>query len=101
MGETMMSYQEILETLHRYRVDNVHGYSIARLGVFGSLARHQGTDASDIDIVVELDEPDLFTLIGIKQDLEELLNQKVDIVRYRQHMNLELKRRIDAEAVYV
>ena len=96
-----MTYTEILETLHQFQVENAQRYPIARLGVFGSAARNHMTDASDIDIVVELDEPDLFILIGIKQELEELLQRPVDIVRYRNAMNQELKRRIDTEAVYV
>jgi Nucleotidyltransferase domain. len=58
-------------------------------------------EASDIDVVVELERPDLFNLIGIKQDLEEQFGRSVDIVRYREKMNDFLKRRIDQEAVYV
>ena len=56
---------------------------------------------SDIDVVVELDRPDMFSLIGIKQDLEALLNMPVDIVRYRENMNKFLKKRIDADARYI
>jgi len=43
----------------------------------------------------------LFNIIGIKQDLEEQLQQAVDIVSYRKNMNEFLKRRIDNEAAYV
>ena len=59
------------------------------------------TKNSDIDVVVELIEPDLFSLIGIKQHLQEQFHCQVDIVRYRDKMNAFLKRRIDEEAVYV
>lgn len=96
-----MTYSEILETLHHFQIDNAQRYQIERLGIFGSAARNHMTDTSDIDIVVELIEPDLFVLIGIKQELEEILQRPVDIVRYREEMNQELKHRIDAEAVYV
>lgn len=50
---------------------------------FGSVARNEFTENSDVDVVVELAKPDLFKLIGIKQELEELLHCTVDIVRYR------------------
>lgn len=56
---------------------------------------------SDIDLVVELEELDLLTLVGITQDLEQLLHRPVDIVRYRETMNPFLKQRIDRDAVYV
>jgi predicted nucleotidyltransferase len=50
--------------------------------------------------VVELGNPDLFNLIGIKQELEERFHCPVDVVRYRDKMNGFLKHRIDQEAVY-
>lgn len=96
-----MTQVDVLDTVRRYRSGKGRQYPIARLGVFGSAARDRLSGASDVDIVVELDEPDLFMLIGIKQDLEELLQCPVDIVRYRHQMNPELKRRIEAEAMYV
>lgn len=52
-------------------------------------------------MVVELSEPDLLRLVGIKQELEALLDRPVDIVRYRKRMNHFRKRRIEEEAVYV
>ena len=70
------------------------------IGIFGSSARGDAHERSDVDIVVELERPDLFHLIGIKQDLEEKLNRHVDIVRYREKMNAFLKRRIEREAIY-
>ena len=76
-------------------------FGIVRIGIFGSTARDSATDRSDVDVVVELLRPDLFSLIGIKQELEELLNRPVDIVRYRPRMNSFLKQRIEEEAVYV
>ena len=58
-------------------------------------------EQSDIDIVVELEDPDMFNLISIKQDLEEELSRPVDIVRYRERMNAFLKAKIEKEAIYV
>jgi predicted nucleotidyltransferase len=59
------------------------------------------SETSDIDVVVELTEPDFRALVGIKLDLEQRFQRPVDIVRYRRHMNAFLKRRIDQEALYV
>lgn len=95
-----MDRQEVLEIIRRYRVGKGSRYPIVRLGIFGSAARNKLTDASDVDVVVELAKPDLMMLIGIKQDLEEALARRVDIVRYRSHMNPDLKQRIEEEAVY-
>jgi uncharacterized protein len=96
-----MSREEILSFLHKYKERNREKYRILNIGLFGSAARKALVEQSDIDVVVELQEPDMFTLIGIKQDLEEELNRPVDIVRYRKKMNAFLKARIDKEAIYV
>ncbi len=61
------------------------------IGLFGSYARGKSRQDSDIDIVVELEKPDLLTLIGIKQKIEEDLGIEVDVVRNRERMNHTLK----------
>lgn len=76
-------------------------YNINKVGIFGSYSRNQAIENSDLDIVVEQSDPDLFDLIGAKQLIEELLNIHVDIVRYRNKMNKTLKDRIEKEAIYV
>lgn len=96
-----MNRDEIVFSLRRFKEMNQEKYNIIKIGLFGSAARESMIKESDIDVVVELGKPDLFNLIGIKQDLEEQLHRSVDIVRYRKKMNAFLKKRIDKEAVYV
>ncbi|MDL1957831.1 MAG: nucleotidyltransferase domain-containing protein [Deltaproteobacteria bacterium] len=96
-----MKRDEIVLSLRRFKEMNKDRYEIIRIGIFGSAARDNMDEQSDIDVVVELGKPDLFYLIGIKQDLEEKFHRTVDIVRYRERMNAFLKGRIDKEAVYV
>jgi len=96
-----MQRDEILRALAQFRDRRAKEFGITRIGIFGSLARGEATDASDVDVVVELERPDLLLLVGIKQELEELLQRPVDVVRYREQMNPLLKKRIDREAVYV
>lgn len=96
-----MDKNEIIQTLRSFVEMNRNRYEIIRIGIFGSAARNKMEELSDIDVVVELNKPDLFYLVGIKQDLEERFHRPVDIVRYRDKMNAFLKKRIDKEAVYV
>jgi len=95
-----MTKNEIILALRRYKEKNQNKYRIIRIGIFGSAARETMKEQSDIDVVVELEKQDLFNIIGIKQDLEEQLQQAVDIVSYRKNMNEFLKQRIDNEAAY-
>ena len=55
----------------------------------------------DIDIVIELEKPDMFYMIGIKQAIEEALGRRVDVVRLREKMNKVLKCRIEQDVIYV
>lgn len=96
-----MSRKEILEILRSCKNELSAEYGISKIGVFGSVARNEAKDDSDIDIVIRIHEPDFFMLSGIKNLLQEKLLKHVDIVTYRPGMNEFLKRRIDSEAVCV
>lgn len=96
-----MGKKDIIRILRNYKKEFADQYNIMTIGIFGSVARDDIEDESDVDIVVSISEPDFFILAGIKDDLEERLNISVDIVSYRDSMNPLLKRRIDNEAVYV
>ncbi len=76
-------------------------FRVKKIGIFGSCARGNITDESDIDIVVELERPDMFYMIGIKQVIEDAVGGKVDIVRLREKMNKALKKRIEEDVIYV
>ncbi len=96
-----MNKDKIIDILYQFKKSNGEKYNISKIGLFGSVARGEMHERSDVDIVVEITEPDMFSLIGIKQDLEEKLNMPVDVVRYRDKMNKFLKGKIEKEAVYV
>ena len=54
---------------------------VALLRVFGSAARGEDTEESDIDLLVEFTEPkSLLDLVGLEQEFEEALGRKVDLV---------------------
>jgi len=97
----MVTSEEIIQSLKRFKTMMGQEYQIRRIGLFGSAARGRINPQSDIDVVVELERQDLFALIGIKQDLEDQLHRQVDVVSYRERMNHFLKTRIEKEAIYV
>ena len=96
-----MTRAEIIDILKRYKGSKSTLYGIQALGVFGSIAKGNSNPTSDVDVVVQLNKQDLFNMIGIKQDLQELLHLPVDLVSYRPNMNPFLKARIDQDTVYV
>lgn len=76
-------------------------YGVTKLGIFGSVARDQADERSDVDIVFQIKNPNLFVTVHIKEELEHALNVPVDLIRYRATMNPYIKRRIDSEGIYV
>ncbi len=56
---------------------------IKRSSIFGSFARGEETKESDLDLLVELPQGStLLDLSGLKINLEESLNRKVDVITY-------------------
>lgn len=77
-----MSMRSRLVEAHREKILELaarHGASNVR--VFGSLARGEGAEDSDLDLLVTLEEKrSLLDLVGLKQDIEDLLHRPVDVV---------------------
>lgn len=56
-------------------------YRVSKLGIFGSYARGEAKESSDVDILVEFnDYVDLFHFIRLQYHLTEILGRKVDLV---------------------
>lgn len=101
MKTKVISLEEALAILKKKKSEFRSAYGVTEIGIFGSLARGDAKDHSDVDVVVKMEKPDLFFMVHIKEELENDYNTKVDIIHYRRRMNGYLKKRIDQEAVYV
>jgi predicted nucleotidyltransferase len=101
MKTAVTTTNDVLARLKAFKESRQDEYSLRSLGVFGSFAREQAQEESDVDIVFETSEPNLFRTSRMKQELEELLMRRVDVVRLRERMNPRLKQRILREARYV
>lgn len=100
MNEGNLNREDVLQELRNHLPQFENLYGVTKIGVFGSVARDEPRKNSDIDVVVEMREPDLFYLVHIKETLEKNLRRQVDVIRYRDKMNRYLKARIDREARY-
>ncbi len=92
---------EVLRVLGSRKDELTSNYGVTKLGIFGSIARDDASKTSDVDVVVEMEKPDLFYMVHIKEELEEALHCPVDIVHYRKRMNDFLKKRIKRDVIYV
>jgi len=101
MIDAMPTREGILDELKRLKPELSRRFGVRRIGLFGSFVRGDAGAESDIDVVIELEEPDLFALVHIKETLEDDLGRKVDVIPFGPLMNGFLKMRIQSEAVYV
>ena len=97
----MKSTTEYVNILRDYMAKNASKYSITRMGIFGSVARGEQTEDSDVDVYLETSQPNMFALVHIKEDLQSLFGCNVDIVRLRDYMDSFLRNRIEKEGIYV
>ena len=91
----------ILQSLRRYKSLLENKYGVSKLGIFGSVARGDIKETSDVDVVIEIRSVDPFVLLDIKEELTKLLGCEVDLIRLRKNMNRFLKKRIEKEVIYV
>lgn len=71
------------------------------IGIFGSYARGEQNESSDLDILIDFDETiNLLELIGLEQELTELLGMKVDLVTLRS-LPPSLKPYIDSDLIRI
>ena len=83
--------EKILELAARHGASNVR--------IFGSLARGEGTESSDLDLLVTLEEKrSLLDLVGLKQDIEDLLHRPVDVMT-EPALSPYIRERVLAEAM--
>ncbi|OGI41182.1 MAG: nucleotidyltransferase [Candidatus Muproteobacteria bacterium RBG_16_62_13] len=75
-----MKRQDVIAILSARRSDLHREYGVQSLALFGSVARDEAGEGSDVDVLVEFDRPTgLFGLIRLQQHLEALLGCKVDV----------------------
>ena len=69
----MKTANDYITLLRRYLITKADAYGITKIGIFGSVARNEQTEDSDVDVCVEMKKPDLFTLVHIRKNCKSSL----------------------------
>lgn len=89
----MRHLEELKKILLDHKEELGRKYGVMEIGVFGSYVKNEQDETSDLDILVEFQNPiDLLTFVNLKNYLSELLNVNVDLV-----MKKALKRGIEQQ----
>ncbi|MDR2438043.1 MAG: nucleotidyltransferase domain-containing protein [Planctomycetaceae bacterium] len=91
----------ILQILKKHKNHFVKKYNITKLGLFGSFARNEATDESDIDICFETVNSEPFLIVHFKTDLEEIFHRPIDLLQPHHYLRPALRKRLEQEVIYV
>ena len=97
----MLVLQDCIEKLSAFKREFGRQYGITKLGIFGSVARQENTEDSDIDIVVEVEKPTLSLMYELREMLKSIFKCEVDLVRFRSTLRPLFKSKILNDVVYV
>ena len=89
----MLDREQTIEKLRSTKEYLREHYGVSSMMLFGSVAKNEQHEGSDVDVCVEM-VPNLLKRAGVKLYLEELLHIPVDVVRMREGMNPVFKKQI-------
>ena len=97
----MKSTSEYLQLLKQFKDTQAMKYGIQKIGLFGSVARGEHQEGSDVDVCFEGVPKGFFAIGGIKTELEQLFGCSVDVVRLRDNMDSFLREQIMRDVIFV
>jgi predicted nucleotidyltransferase len=96
----MTSIEEIKIKLEQQKPKLSQKYPIKTLGIFGSYARNEATEDSDVDVLVEFSEPVGLEIVDLALELEALFDTKVDLVS-RKAIKSRMMPYVERDLIYV
>ncbi|MBU2447247.1 MAG: nucleotidyltransferase domain-containing protein [Bacteroidetes bacterium] len=96
-----LSKSEIIDKLKDEKEFLEKEFGVISIGLFGSYAREENQNDSDIDLFVELRRACFDDLAGIQLYLESMFSQKVEIILKNNYLKPNFVNRIKKDLVYV
>ena len=96
----MRTQTEYIEALHAHSEELKSKFGITSMRLFGSVARGEHTEKSDIDLFVTM-PPHFYNYIAASQYLEELLGCNVDLISDHKHLRPFFRQQIEQDGVII
>lgn len=74
-----LTKERVIHLLRKHLPELRTRYGVKRIALYGSFARGQGKRKSDVDLLVDLEQPLGLRFVSLADDIESLLGRKVDI----------------------
>ena len=97
----MLDRAQTIETLKSTRQYLSEHYGVSSMLLFGSLARNEQREDSDVDVFVDTKTPNPFVLLEAKDYLSKVVKRPVDIIRNHKNLNPRLRKRIERDGILV
>jgi predicted nucleotidyltransferase len=97
----MKTTNEYCLLLRDYKRNHAVEYGIERMGIFGSVARNEQKEDSDVDVYYEGPAMSLAGSVRLLEDLEKLFGTRVDIIREHKYLKPEFVNRLKKDIIYV
>ncbi len=96
----MKTTNEYLQLLKNFKHNRAAHYGITSIGIFGSVARGEQSDESDVDVFYKSNTMSLLDAVELWQELEDLFGNRVDAVSIHDRLNPLFRKRIEKEGIY-
>jgi uncharacterized protein len=99
--KTESAYRQTILARLNDRLETIHSFGVRSLALFGSVARDEATESSDLDFLVEFEDPATFDrYMDLKFFLEDLFGKPVDLVT-RRSLKPQIRQTVLEEAINV
>jgi len=96
-----MMEELLVEQLRNKLIDVLKRHDVKKAALFGSVARGESTEESDIDLLIEFEgRKSLLDLAGLQLELQDAVKRPVDVLTYKS-LHPRLKERILREQVTI
>lgn len=95
-----MTLDFIITFLHDHKEELQRDYCVEKVGIFGSYAKRQAKEDSDIDFFVKFSQKSYRNLTRLYDYFEKMFDAKIDIITEHRNIRPALRREIESSVIY-
>ena len=100
LTRTGLTREDILQFLRDNKERFAEQYGVTKIGLFGSFARDEATEESDIDVCFDATNARPFAATHLKEEFEAIFQRPVDIVQPHRYLRPLFLKRLEREVIY-